>query len=133
MAKIIIAGDAVVIQAGVTLESIKTLEKYSPKSLILTEVDEDGKKQPVFRVMTTKGSGSASAAGICFAGASHDGSGLATVTAKLPDGVHDAKAWVADEYGVAVVRLNQLEETFEAALADVDTAKAAVEANIEIL
>ena len=33
MAKIIIAGDAAVIQSSAKFEDIKTLEKYNPKSL----------------------------------------------------------------------------------------------------
>lgn len=131
MAKIIVAGDAVVIQSGRTLEEIKKLEKYAPKSLYLYEEDEDGKKFPVFKVATTCGAGSASKYGVCFGSAAHDGSGLATITEHLPEGIGDAKEWIMDEYGVAVVQLNKVEEGFDAALAEVDAAKAAVEANIE--
>lgn len=133
MAKIIIAGYAVVLQSTRTLEDIKKLEKYAPKSLYLYEEDEDGKKLPIFKVATTNGAGSVSKFGVCFGSVAHDGSGLATITEKLPAGVGDAKEWVADEYGVAVVQLNKIEETFDAALAEVDAAKAAVEANIEVL
>jgi len=132
MAKILVAGDAVVITSSRKLEEIKELEKYLPKALFLYETDDDGKKQPVFRVCSTKGAGSISKAGVAFGSVAHDGSGLATLTAKLPDGVEDAKAYVADEYGFAVVQLNKVEAGIDAALAQVSADKAAIEANIEI-
>ena len=57
MAKIIIAGDAIVVKSDEKLEDIKTLEKYMPKALSLFE-EEDGKKSEVFRVGSTNGQGS---------------------------------------------------------------------------
>lgn len=132
MAKIIIAGDAVVVQSAHKLEEYKTLEKYAPKSLYLYEEDEDGKKFPVFRACTGK-FGGISAAGVVFSGEARDGSGLATITQEIPAGVADAKAWVSDEFGKAVVQLNKLEEGFEAALAQVEADKAEIEANIEVI
>lgn len=134
MAKILIAGNAVVIRSGLQLADIKKLEKYSPKSLYLYEEDEEtGKKFPVFRVGTTKGNGSASSSAVFFGSACHSEDGLATITTQLPEGVTSVRDWVADEYGLAVVRLNKIEAGFEASLTAVDEAKAEMEANIEIL
>lgn len=132
MAKIIIAGDAAVVKSARTLDEIKLIEKYAPKALVLYTEDEDGKKQPVFRCAVSK-AGSISNAGVAFGGAARDGSGLATVTVKIPEWVTDAKAWVADEFGSAVVQLNKLEATFDDVLAQIAADKAAVEANIEVL
>lgn len=133
MAKIIVAGNAVVVTSAHTLEDIKTLEKYNPKALTLFEENEDGKKEPVFAVGSTGGKGAINQFGASFADAAHDGSGLATITECLPAGVGDAKEFVADKYGAAVVRLNKLEEGFEAALEQVKADKAEIEANIQIL
>ena len=38
MARIIIAGDAMVVESAHTLETLKTLEKYRPKALTLSMV-----------------------------------------------------------------------------------------------
>ena len=43
MAKIVIAGDAVVVTSAMKLEDIKTIEKYRPKELVL-KGGEDGKE-----------------------------------------------------------------------------------------
>ena len=51
MAKIVIAGDAVVVTSAMKLEDIKTIEKYRPKELVL-KGGEDG-KEPIFGVGTT--------------------------------------------------------------------------------
>lgn len=53
MAKIVIAGDAVVVTSAMKLEDIKTIEKYRPKELVL-KGGEDG-KEPIFGVGTTHG------------------------------------------------------------------------------
>ena len=132
MAKILVAGDAVIITSSRKLEEIKELEKYNPKALFLYEEDDDGKLQKVFRAGSTSGTGVISKSGVFFAGEARDGSGLATITAQIPDGIEDAKAWVADEFGYAVVQLNKVEAGIDAALAKVAADKAAIEANIEI-
>jgi len=45
MAKITIAGSSIVITSSKTLDAIKTLEKYRPSALVLTEINDDGKKE----------------------------------------------------------------------------------------
>mgnify|MGYP000937705903 CR=1 FL=1 len=61
MAKIVIAGDAVVVTSAMKLEDIKTIEKYRPKELVL-KGGEDG-KEPIFGVGTTHGAGNINAVG----------------------------------------------------------------------
>ena len=133
MAKIKIVGDVCVIESTQTLESIKTLEKYNPKALFLYEEDEDGKKKQVFRVCSTPGKGSIGQYGASFGSESHDGRGVATITMCLPEDIDDAKEYVADAVGLAIVRLNKVEEQFTEALAKVDADKAAVLENIELV
>ena len=55
MAKIVIAGDAIVVTSAMKLEDIKTIEKYRPNALTLMG-SEDG-KEPIFAIGTTEGCG----------------------------------------------------------------------------
>lgn len=132
MAKIVIAGDAIVITSNQKLEDIKLLEKYRPKALCLYETGENGKKEEVFKVGSTTGEGTISQYGASFGSTTHDEDKLATITMTLPRNVTDAKQYVADAIGVAILNLNKVEAQFAAALADVVSEKAAVMENISI-
>ena len=132
MAKVIIAGDAIVIKSGKKLEQLKTLEKYNPKSLKLFETDEDGNKEQVFEVGTGLYA-DVGQFGVVFASASKDDEKLAQVTLNVPAGVVDVKAWAADTYGLVITRLNAVEAGIDAALESVELNKAEVMANIEVV
>lgn len=120
-----------VVTSARKVEEIETLQKYAPKALSLYEANEEtGKREEVFRIAMSKGTGSVTNSGICFAGATHDGQGLATVTLPIPRDVEDAKEYAADSVGVAVVLLNKVEAQFDAALAQVKTDRDQVMANI---
>ena len=58
MAKITIAGDAVVITSAMKLEDIKTIEKYRAKALQL--MGGENNKEVIFAMGTTRGTGSIS-------------------------------------------------------------------------
>jgi hypothetical protein len=132
MAKIIIAGDSIVVTSARTLEEIKTLEKYRPKALRLFEADEEGKNVEVFRIASTLGKGSINQYGASFGSATHDEEKLATITLSLPSEVEDAKEYAAETVGGAVMSLNKVEEQFAAALAEIESDKAKVLENITI-
>lgn len=132
MAKITIAGDAVVITSTQKLEDIKLLEKYRPKALCLYETGENGKKEEVFKVGSTTGEGAISMYGASFGSTTHDEEKLATITMTLPRGVADAKQYVADAVGVAILNLNKVEAQFAEALADVTAEKETVMENITV-
>ncbi len=132
MANIKIVGDVAVIESAFTLDELKTLQKYAPKSLSLFEADEDGKKAEAFRVGVTAGKGSIGQFGASFASASHDERKVATITMAIPTDVEDAKEYVAEAVGLAIVKLNKIEEQIPEALAQVEADKAAVMANIEL-
>lgn len=132
MAKIKIVGDALAIVSEKTLEDIKLLEKYSPKTLVVTETDEDGQKNEVFSVSTTSGKGAANQFGVCFNGTTHEGK-KAVVTVNIPGGIADVKAYAEDNYGVAVSHLNEIESRFEEALAQVAQKRKAVQDSIELI
>lgn len=134
MAKFIITGDAFVVTSSHTLEELKTLEKYDPKALSLFEADEDtGKKHEVFRVYTAaSGKGGINVNGAQFACVSRDGSEAASITVLLPDGVEDAKEYVNETFGPAIVKLEKVEAQLDEALAKVAADKAAIDAKITI-
>lgn len=134
MSKIKIVGDALVIESVLTLDGIKSLEKYNAKALSLRETDEDtGKKVESFRVATSDGKGSINRFGATFSSKSRDENGFATITMGIPDGVEDAKEWVADNFGGAIAKLNQVEAAAPEALAAVAEARAQVMESITVI
>ena len=130
-AKIKIAGNACVVESGFTLAQIKQLEKFRPNALALTE-GEGANKQEVFRVGTTKGSGSINAYGASF-GAAASASGKATITMMIPDGVEDPKKWAADKIGVSIIKLDKVEEQYAAALEAVKAEQETINAAISVM
>lgn len=131
MAKIVIAGDAVVVTSALKLEDIRTIEKYRPKELVLRG-GEDG-KEPIFAIGTTDGCGNINQVGASFGRESHDADKLATIT--MCTGVADTgdiKEWVADRIGTAIINLNKLEEKLPAILGEIADEKAAVMSNITV-
>ena len=125
MAKITITGDAVVITSSKKLEDIKTLEKYKPEALTL----KNDKDEVYFKVGT--GSGSINKYGISFNAESRTGDGTATLTLNLYD-VTDAVKFVSDNYGMALINLNKVEDGFDAALEEVSAQQAEILSNITI-
>lgn len=133
MAKILIAGDVIVVTSSKKLEDIKTLEKYDPKALSLYEIDPvTNVKSETFKVGSTDGKGSINKYGASFASESRDGSGFATITLPIPDGVKDVVAYASDEVGFSLMKLNEIEAGIDAALTEVATKKAAILENIEV-
>jgi len=131
MAKIVIAGDAVVVTSALKLEDIRTIEKYRPKALTLMGGD-DG-KEPVFAIGTTDGCGNINQVGASFGRESHDGEKLATITMCTGTaGTGDIKEWVADRIGTAIISLNKLEERLPAVLEEIEAEKAEVLSNITV-
>lgn len=130
MARIIIAGDAMVIESAHTLETIKTLEKHSPKALTL--LDDDG-KTVIFKVGTTSGKGNINVYGASFGSASKNDEQKAIITMELPADTTDAKAYAEDFVGTAIIKLNAVEAQFESALAGVEAEKATIRESITVM
>ncbi|MBQ7044472.1 MAG: hypothetical protein IJN78_07690 [Clostridia bacterium] len=130
MARIIIAGDAMVVESAHTLETLKTLEKHRPKALTL--YDEDGKTE-IFKVGTTTGKGSIGSMGASFGSVSKNGEKKAIITMEIPANTADAQAYAEDVVGTAIINLNKVEAQFEAALAAVDTEKATIRESITVM
>ena len=109
--KIVITGDAYVLTSEITTEAIKGLAKTNPSALKI--VDKESKKE-LFAINFIEGKSSIADFGITFGGTSRDEEKKATCTGTLPPNTADAKAYVADKLGAAVVYLKQLEETVPA-------------------
>lgn len=130
MAKIIIAGDAMVIESAYTLEELKTLEKYRPKALSL--LDSDGKTE-IFKVGTTQGGGSINTYGASFGSHSRNDVKKAVITMEIPYGIDDAVGYAEESIGVSIVHLNAVEGQFADALLEVEVEKATVRSNITVM
>jgi hypothetical protein len=133
MAKLSLLGNAVVITSAMKLEDIRTIEKYNKDALILKE-DVEGKKVPVFGVATGS-TGEINQNGATFADATRDDDKFAQITlCTCAAGITgDVKEWLADKFGKAIVRLNQLEATIPGVLDDIAADRAAVMANITVV
>ena len=132
MAKITIAGDAVVVTSALKLEDIKTIEKYRRDALVL-KGGEDG-KEPIFAIGTTDGCGNINEVGASFGRETHDDEKLAVITMCTGVGTSgDIKEWVADRIGRAIINLNKLEEKLPAVLEEIAAEKAEVMSNISVV
>lgn len=129
MAKITIAGQAVVVTSEMALEDIKTIKKYRPNALIL-KGGEDG-KEPIFALGI--GEGRINKVGASFCEATRDDAKKATLTMTTNYNGEDIKGFVLDEIGAAVGYLNQLEATLPAVLDEIKSERDAIAANINIV
>lgn len=129
-ASIKIAGAACVVESDAKLENIKLLEKFRPNALKLFEGEGD-KKEEVFVVGSTKGTGSINAYGASF-GAATTASGNATITIMVPEGTSDPKEWALDKIGVAILHLNKVEAQFAAAIEEVQKEQSDIKACITV-
>lgn len=131
MAKIVIAGDAVVVTSALKLEDIKTIAKYRPNELVL-KGGESG-KEPIFAIGVTSGAGNINEVGASFGRETNDEEKLASIT-MVGTGTMtgDIKEWVADRIGGAIINLNKLEEKLPAVLEEIVAEKAQVMSNITV-
>ncbi len=109
MAKIIIAGDAVVVKSSLKFEDLKRIAKYSPESLILKGGEDN--KADIFRIGVTGGEGHIGTYAAEFNSPSREGDGLATLTMSIvvsPD--EDIKEVIADKLGTPMAHLAKLED-----------------------
>lgn len=129
MAKITIAGQAVVVTSEMTLEDIKTIKKYRPDALTL-KGGEDG-KEPIFALGI--GKGEINNVGASFCEASRDDAKKATLTMTTDYNGDDIKEFVLNKIGAAIGYLNKLEETLPAVLEEIKKERDAIAANINVV
>ena len=128
MANVTIAGNSYVITSGVSMADLETVKKYRPAALSL--VDEET-KEPFFKV-GVGGTSSVNDHGVGFSGVSNDEKKLATATLPIPADVEDAKEYVLDKAGLALVNLKKVEEGVASALKDIKTERDNIAANIKV-
>lgn len=124
--KIKIVGDAMVVVSEAKLQDIKTLEKYAPEALSLT--NKDGERY--FTIATTDGNGSVSKYGVAFSGKTTEGN--ATITMCIPSNVEDKHKYAVDKIGMAVMAVNEVEEQIKNAIGSVNDKLALVDSAIEV-
>ena len=131
-AKIKVVGGVAVIESDAKLETIKKLQKYRPDSLRLFEGTGKDKEEDFAICAAPKGNGSINIYGASF-GTATTTDGKATITLMIPEGTGDAKEWVKETVGVAILNLNKVESQFTGAIEEIDTELAAIEANIAVM
>jgi hypothetical protein len=128
MAKVTIAGNSFVITSTVAMADLETVRKYRPSALAI--IDEET-KETLFKV--SSGSNSVSDYGICFGGVSNDDAKLATATLCIPNDVEDAKEYVLDRAGIALVKLEKVEAEIAEVLEDIRAERNSVAESIKII
>lgn len=131
MAKTKILGTAVTITSAIKVAVFKTLRKFKPAALKLTET-VDGVKEEKFSV-TIGISPSVTRHGIVFDSANTDG--YAEVTLQIPASIaaDKRKEYVADTYGYALLNLNQLESQIAEKYAETEADFVAINEGIELV
>ena len=130
MAKMNIAGNALVITSTMTMDQLNMVKKYRPKALKL--MGGENNKEEIFCIDTCTGNGGISAYGAVFGSATHDAEKKACITIVLEGVTGDIKEYVADTYGEAVTYLTQMEATLPAVLAEITEQKSAIMAAISV-
>ena len=128
MAKITIAGGSYVIASEISMADLETVKKYRPAALAITDPET---KETLFKIGT--GANSVNDYGISFGGVSNDEDRLALATLPIPAEVEDARAYVLDTAGLAVVNLNKIEESITSALAGIRAERDAIAENIDVI
>lgn len=131
MAKTKILGTAVTITSAIKVAVFKTLAKFKPAALKLTET-VDGVKEEKFSVAIGT-SPSVTKYGIVFDSENTDG--YAEVTLQIPASItaDKRKEYVADTYGYALLNLNQLEGQIAEEYAETEADFVAINEGIELV
>ncbi len=131
MAKTKILGTAVTITSAIKVAVFKTLAKFKPAALKLTET-VDGVKEEKFSVALGT-SPSVTKYGIVFDSENTDG--YAEVTLQIPASItaDKRKEYVADTYGYALLNLNQLEGQIAEEYAETEADFVAINEGIELV
>ena len=127
MAKVTIAGNSYVITSAVSMADLETVGKHRPSTLAITDPET---KETLFRVGV--GSNGANDHGVSFGGVSNDEAKLATATLSIPHDVEDAKEYVLDKTGVALVNLEKVEGGIAEVLADIRAERNSIAESITV-
>lgn len=131
MAKITVAGKAIVLTSSLRYEDIKLVEKHRPEALTVYGTGDDG-KEPIFMLRAGE-KDTINEFGISFSGETHEEK-LASLTAFFPfiEG-EDIRETVADMFGKALKHLEQLEASLPAIIEEIKSERAEIMSNIDII
>ncbi len=130
MAKISVAGNAVVVTSSLKLEDIKKVAKYRPSALTLMG-GEDG-KEPIYAIEAVNGEGSINRNGASF-GAETRTHKLATLTMIAPRVDDEITEYIADYFGDSLDYLAALEASIPEVLAEIDESRQRVIDSISVV
>lgn len=131
MAKVTIAGNAVVVTSDVKLEDLYTIKKYRPAALTLMGGKENDEE--IFTIdVGEEGCGDLNMYGAYFCDETHDGAKKACITMCLCGVDGDIKEFVADKLGAALMNLGTLEQVLPGVLQSIMAEKQAIMANITV-
>lgn len=133
MAKITVAGNAVIITSALTFKELETVKKYRPKALVLMGGEDDKEEIFAVGVGAARGQGSINKVGATFGAPNGGDDTLATITLVYDDLGDDAKEFVAEQVGASVMNLAKLEETLPAVLEEIKADREKVLDTIEIV
>jgi hypothetical protein len=128
MAKVTIAGSSYVVTSTASMADLETVKKYRPSALAITDPET---KETLFRVGI--GTSSINDFGISFGGVSNDEAKNATATFSIPSDVEDAKAFVLDNAGIALVNLEKVEGEIAEVLADILKERESIADSIKVI
>jgi hypothetical protein len=127
MANITIAGNSYVIASDISMADLEAVKKYRPSALALADEET---KETYFKVGI--GSNSLSDHGISFGSVSNCEEKVAAATLPIPADTEDAKEYVLDKAGLAIVNLKKIEKGVAAALEDIRKERDAIAESIII-
>lgn len=130
MAKVTIAGQAVVVTSGMKLDDLKLIKKYRKEALSLYE-GEGAERVPVFTIGVSNVGNSINKVGAEFSRANADGYAQITYMAEA-ERAEGIKEEISDKIGRSLLKLNQLEETLGAVVREIEAEKARILDNIEV-
>lgn len=130
MAKTKIFGEAIVITSTLKLDDLKAVNKYYKEELNLYGGKTGDDLLFGIRVAPS-GKGSLCPAGAVFSPVSRVEGGYATITMDIPAGVSDAKKWMVEEHGGALMHLDELEKKLPDVVTKIAAAERAVAESIE--
>ena len=128
MAKVTIAGNSYVITSAVSMADLETVKKYRPSALAITDPET---QETLFKVGT--GSSSLSDYGISFGGVSNGDQKMAVATLPIPHDVEDAKEYVLDKAGLALVKLEKVEGEIAEVLTDIKAERDSIAESITVI
>jgi hypothetical protein len=127
MSKVTIAGSSYVITSAVSMADLETVRKYRPSALAITDPEA---KETQFKVGI--GANNLTDYGINFGGVSNGDEKLATATLSIPADVEDAKEFVLDKAGLALVNLEKIEAEIAEVLEEIRTERNSIAESIKI-